>query len=71
MSSKEISYFIARSRETGNLWELCSVVALYPLYVREPLGVIILEGCTVELAEEETDVFAFKVRLGANYVGDH
>ena len=28
---------------------------------REPLGVIILEGCTVELAEEETDVFAFKV----------
>ena len=28
---------------------------------REPLGVIILEGCTVELAEEETDVYAFKV----------
>jgi len=28
---------------------------------REPLGVIILEGCTVELAEEETDVFAFKI----------
>ena len=31
--------------------------------VREPLGVIILEGCTVELAEEETDVFAFKVKF--------
>lgn len=30
---------------------------------REPLGVIILEGCTVELAEEETDVFAFKVKF--------
>ena len=28
---------------------------------REPLGVIILEGCTVELAEEETEVYAFKV----------
>jgi len=28
---------------------------------REPLGVIILEGCTVELAEDETDVFAFKI----------
>jgi len=28
---------------------------------REPLGVIILEGCTVELAEEETDVYAFKI----------
>ena len=30
---------------------------------REPVGVIILEGCTVELAEEETEVFAFKVSL--------
>ena len=49
---------------------LCSDPALYPLCVREPLGVIILEGCTVELAEEETDVFAFKVRLVYNYVGD-
>ena len=28
---------------------------------REPLGVIILEGCTVELAEEETSLFAFKI----------
>lgn len=28
---------------------------------REPLGVIILEGCRVELAEEETEVFAFKI----------
>jgi len=31
---------------------------------REPIGVIILEGCTVELAEEETEkekVFAFKI----------
>jgi len=28
---------------------------------REPLGVIILEGCTVELAEEETEVYAFKI----------
>ena len=25
-------------------------------FPREPLGVIILEGCTVELAEEETEV---------------
>ena len=30
--------------------------------LREPIGVIILEGCTVELAEEETEVFAFKVK---------
>ena len=29
---------------------------------------IILEGCTVELAEEETDVFAFKVRAGDNKI---
>ena len=28
---------------------------------KEPLGVIILEGCTVELAEEETEVYALKV----------
>jgi len=28
---------------------------------REPLGVIILEGCTVELAEEETELYAFKI----------
>ena len=28
---------------------------------KEPIGVIILEGCTIELAEEETEVFAFKV----------
>jgi len=28
---------------------------------KEPLGVIILEGCTVELAEEETEVYAFKI----------
>ena len=28
---------------------------------KEPLGVIILEGCTVELAEEETEHYAFKV----------
>jgi hypothetical protein len=27
---------------------------------KEPLGVIILDGCT-ELAEEETEVYAFKV----------
>merc|ERR1719508_758866 len=30
---------------------------------REPLGVIILEGCTVELAEEETEVYAFKIQF--------
>ena len=28
---------------------------------KEPIGVIILEGCTVELAEEETEHYAFKV----------
>ena len=30
---------------------------------REPLGVIILEGCTVELAEEETEVFFAKLMV--------
>lgn len=41
---------------------------------RDPLGVIILEGCTVELAEEETEHFAFKLvfhgdgRTGRMYV---
>jgi len=41
---------------------------------KEPLGVIILEGCTVELAEEETDHYAFKLvfhtegRTGRTYV---
>ena len=34
---------------------------------KEPVGVIILEGCTVELAEEETDVYAFKVLLTIDY----
>ena len=28
---------------------------------REPLGVIILEGCTIELAEEEQEMCAFKI----------
>jgi len=28
---------------------------------KEPIGVIILEGCTVELAEDEVDVYAFKL----------
>jgi hypothetical protein len=28
---------------------------------KEPVGVIILEGCTIELAEEEVDKFAFKI----------
>lgn len=28
---------------------------------REPVGVVILEGCTIELAEEEREKFAFKV----------
>ena len=28
---------------------------------KDPVGVIILEGCTVELAEEEIDKFAFKI----------
>ena len=37
---------------------------------REPLGVIILEGCTVELAEEETDVFAFKVKFVLEMITD-
>ena len=35
---------------------------------REPLGVIILEGCTVELAEEETEVYAFKVGRVEMYI---
>jgi len=40
---------------------------------KDPLGVIILEGCTVELAEEETEHFAFKLvfqtcRTGRMYV---
>ena len=35
---------------------------------REPLGVIILEGCTVELAEEETEVYAFKVERVEMYL---
>lgn len=41
---------------------------------KEPLGVIILEGCTVELAEEETEHYAFKLvfhtegRTGRTYV---
>ena len=34
-----------------------STGTLAPLF----LGVIILEGCTVELAEDETEVYAFKV----------
>ncbi len=28
---------------------------------REPVGVIIMEGCTIELAEEEHEKFAFKI----------
>lgn len=28
---------------------------------KEPLGVVILEGCTVELAEEEQEKLAFKI----------
>ena len=28
---------------------------------REPVGVIIIEGCTIELAEEEEEKFAFKI----------
>ena len=28
---------------------------------KQTLGVIILEGCTVKLAEEEPEVYAFKV----------
>ena len=33
-------------------WLIAFLISL----AREPLGVIILEGCTVELAEEETEV---------------
>ena len=28
---------------------------------KEPIGVIIVEGCTIELAEEETEHFVFKL----------
>lgn len=28
---------------------------------KEPVGVIILEGCTIELAEEEAEKFSFKI----------
>ena len=37
---------------------------------KEPLGVVILEGCTVELAEEETEFFSFKVEYfpGIHYI---
>lgn len=30
-------------------------------YDKEPVGVIILEGCTIELAEEEQEMCAFKI----------
>ena len=30
-------------------------------YDKEPIGVIILEGCTIELAEEEQEMCAFKI----------
>lgn len=32
---------------------------------REPLGCIILEGCRIELAEDEFEMFAFKIAFGA------
>jgi hypothetical protein len=32
---------------------------------REPIGVIILEGCRIELAENETELFAFKIDFGS------
>lgn len=32
---------------------------------REPIGVIILEGCRLELAENETELFAFKIDFGS------
>ena len=42
---------------------VCFLIVLKSIdvYFREPMGVVILEGCTVELAEEETDYHAFKV----------
>ena len=30
-------------------------------YDKEPIGVIIIEGCTIELAEEEQEMCAFKI----------
>ena len=30
---------------------------------KEPVGVIIMEGCTIELAEEEQEMFAFKINF--------
>lgn len=33
---------------------------------REPIGVIILEGCRIELAENETELFAFKIVFSGN-----
>ena len=34
---------------------------------REPIGVIILEGCRLELAENETELFAFKIDFGCDH----
>ena len=39
------------------------VLSFFIFLPREPLGVIILEGCTVELAEEETEVFFAKLMV--------
>lgn len=30
---------------------------------KEPVGVVIMEGCTIELAEEEQEMFAFKINF--------
>ncbi|XP_014816968.1 PREDICTED: sesquipedalian-1 [Calidris pugnax] len=33
---------------------------------REPVGVIVLEGCTVELCDSAEELFAFAIRFGGN-----
>ena len=62
VSWEGIFSFIAQTRETGQ-YSITKKQTFSFLSFREPLGVIILEGCTVELAEEETEVYAFKIQF--------
>ena len=62
---------VVLQREAGRQVRHRDVIFVLKLKsTREPLGVIILEGCTVELAEEETDVFAFKVKFVLEMITD-
>jgi hypothetical protein len=62
--SKATSCSVSKSHDSfGIIWR--HSFAFLPDFERrgdkEPLGVIILEGCTIELAEEEFEKFAFKI----------